>query len=206
MSTRPGLAGRFADRRRDRALLRSLRDALTPPVPGAYGAFGAGSVVVPPARVQLPSSIFIGEGVVIHEGVWLSVVQAYPDTRPRLELRDRARLGRFCQISCIGEIVIEEDVVASDQVQIGDTYHDYEDPLRPATKQSLARPQPVRIGRGALLGLGVIVLPGITVGEGAYVVEGSVVTRDVPAHAVVAGNPARSVGDVGRRPASRKAG
>lgn len=49
----------------------------------------------------------------------------------------------------------------------------------------------IKIGNGAWVGAGAIVLPGITIGEKAVVGAGSVVTRDVPDFAVVAGNPAR---------------
>lgn len=52
---------------------------------------------------------------------------------------------------------------------------------------------PVTIGDKAWLGFNVIVLPGVTIGEGAVVGAGSVVTRDVPAWTVVAGNPAREI-------------
>lgn len=52
---------------------------------------------------------------------------------------------------------------------------------------------PVVIGDKAWLGFNVIVLPGVTIGEGAVVGAGSVVTRDVPAWTVVAGNPAREI-------------
>lgn len=54
----------------------------------------------------------------------------------------------------------------------------------------------VNIGRNAFVGAGAIILPGVTVGDDAIVAAGSVVTRDVPAGAVVAGNPAKVVGDV----------
>ena len=53
---------------------------------------------------------------------------------------------------------------------------------------------PTLVRRGATLGAGTIVVCGITVGEHAFVGAGSVVTRDVPAHAFVAGNPARRKG------------
>ena len=49
------------------------------------------------------------------------------------------------------------------------------------------------IGAGAFLGVGSSVLPGVAVGEGAFVGAAAVVTRDVPAHAVVVGNPARVI-------------
>ena len=52
---------------------------------------------------------------------------------------------------------------------------------------------PIRLMKGCYLGAGVIILPGITVGEQAIVGAGAVVTRNVPAYAVVAGSPARII-------------
>lgn len=51
-----------------------------------------------------------------------------------------------------------------------------------------------RVGRGVFIGARALILPGITIGERAIVAAGSVVTRDVPPGAIVAGNPARKVG------------
>jgi acetyltransferase-like isoleucine patch superfamily enzyme len=53
--------------------------------------------------------------------------------------------------------------------------------------------QPVRIGDDAWIGAKAIILKGVTVGKGAVVAAGAIVTRDVPAYAVVAGNPARVI-------------
>ena len=50
------------------------------------------------------------------------------------------------------------------------------------------------VQRGASLGAGAVLMPGVTIGELAMVAAGAVVTRDVPPHALVAGNPARLVG------------
>lgn len=52
------------------------------------------------------------------------------------------------------------------------------------------RRAPIVVGRQAFIGLGATVLPGVTIGDGAIVAAGAVVTKDVPAHVVVAGVPA----------------
>jgi acetyltransferase-like isoleucine patch superfamily enzyme len=54
---------------------------------------------------------------------------------------------------------------------------------------------PVTIGDHAWLGCRVVVLPGVTIGEGAVVAAGAVVTKDVPLYTMVAGKPARKIAD-----------
>jgi acetyltransferase-like isoleucine patch superfamily enzyme len=54
--------------------------------------------------------------------------------------------------------------------------------------------RPITIGDGSWLGARVTVVPGVTIGRGVIVAAGAVVTRDVPADAKVAGNPARVIG------------
>lgn len=60
---------------------------------------------------------------------------------------------------------------------------------------------PVRIEDHAWVGFNVIILKGVTIGEGAIVAAGSVVTKDVPAFTVVAGNPARVIRELPREEA-----
>ena len=56
---------------------------------------------------------------------------------------------------------------------------------------------PVRIGRNCWLGAGVIVMPGITIGDNSVIGAGSVVTRDIPANVVAVGNPCRVLRPIG---------
>jgi acetyltransferase-like isoleucine patch superfamily enzyme len=70
-------------------------------------------------------------------------------------------------------------------------------PLSPGVKDNLAGPV---IRRGARIGANATILPGVVIGEDAMVGAGAVVVRDVPARAVVAGNPARVIGQLAEFP------
>lgn len=89
-----------------------------------------------------------------------------------------------------GVISIGEQVVIGHHVIIVTDTHDFTNPLR---RGGPVHSLPVRIGNGAWLGARVTVLPGVTIGPGAVVAAGAVVNRDVPAHTLVAGVPARVV-------------
>ena len=58
---------------------------------------------------------------------------------------------------------------------------------------------PIRIGKNCWLGAGVIVLPGVTIGDNTVVGAGSVVTKDLPANVVAVGNPCRVLREIGER-------
>lgn len=65
-------------------------------------------------------------------------------------------------------------------------------PREPALRaQGLEFGRPIKIGRNVWIGGGALIMPGVTVGDDALIGAGAVVTRDVPAGATVAGNPAR---------------
>ena len=113
-----------------------------------------------------------------------------------VEIQKNARVGRCCKISshsfiCEG-VDIEDDVFIGHGVTfINDTY-----PRATAAGGGLQteadwKVEKTRICRGASIGSGSTILSNITVGENAIVGAGSVVTKDVPANAIVAGNPAK---------------
>jgi maltose O-acetyltransferase len=104
----------------------------------------------------------------------------------------RAGRNLFVNYDCVfldvAPIDIGDDVQIAPAVQILTATH----PLDPAVRRSgLEGGRPIRIGHNVWIGGGAIVLPGVTVGDDAVIGAGSVVTRDVPAGAVVVGNPAR---------------
>ncbi len=79
----------------------------------------------------------------------------------------------------------------------------------PTTMQQRFMPKyqaPVDIRSNVFIGARAIILPGVTIHEWAVVAAGAVVTKDVPEHAIVAGNPARQIGDVRKRGLQPKGG
>jgi acetyltransferase-like isoleucine patch superfamily enzyme len=136
-----------------------------------------------PIRLTNPDCIFIGDDVTILENANLSVVRAFPDITPRLVFGDRVTVGRGCGFAVVGEVLIGDGASIGDFSFVADTFHPYEALDRLPV---VVRPDPVRIGAGAVLGSHVVVLPGVTIGEGAHIEHHAVVSRDVPAGAVVA--------------------
>jgi len=184
---------RVAEERRLRRMAWDTVRVLRPPPPSAFGAYGHNTWLVPPCRVSLPSSIFLGDDVTILERSFLSVVAAIPGVTPKLTIGDRTSIGAQSHIACVGEVEIGPEVLTAARIFIGDTYHRYEDPDVAVLDQPMAEPEKVTIGRGAFIGIGAAVLMGVTVGEHAYIAAGAVVTADVEPRTLVVGNPARPV-------------
>jgi UDP-2-acetamido-3-amino-2,3-dideoxy-glucuronate N-acetyltransferase len=112
-----------------------------------------------------------------------------------VEIQKNASIGQRCKIS--SHTFICEGVTIEDEVFIGHgvVFINDMDPRAASAGRLQTEADwaviPTRIGRGASIGSGAVILAGVTVGEGALVGAGAVVTKDVPACSVVAGNPAR---------------
>lgn len=112
-----------------------------------------------------------------------------------VEIQKNARIGRNCKIS--SHSFICEGVEIEDEVFLGHNVTFINDRFPGAAKDGRLRTEedwkvvPTVIKKGAAIGSSATILCGVTIGEGALVGAGSVVTRDVPAGAVVVGNPAR---------------
>lgn len=156
------------------------------------------------AREELPGfqrvapDVKLGRNVRLHGFVNLYGCEIGDDTRigTFVEVQKGAKIGARCKIS--SHTFICEGVTIEAGVFIGHGVTFINDRLPRATNaagqlqtESDWACQRTLVRRGASIGSGATLLGGITVGENAVVGAGSVVTRDVPAHATVMGNPAR---------------
>jgi tetrahydrodipicolinate N-acetyltransferase len=107
-----------------------------------------------------------------------------------LEIGDKTYIHCNSTVTCFGHIRIGADCGISWNTNILDgNGHDL-------TVDGVVKPwpNPVEIGDNVWVGTGAMVLPGVRIEDGAIIGAGSVVTRDVPARTVVAGNPAKVIG------------
>ena len=113
-----------------------------------------------------------------------------------VEVQKNATVGKNCKISshtfiCEG-VTIEDNVfIGHGVVFINDTYPRSVNESGLLQTEADWKVEPTLVKNGASIGSGCTILANVTIGENAIVGAGSVVTRDVPANAIVAGNPSR---------------
>jgi maltose O-acetyltransferase len=116
----------------------------------------------------------------------LSVEVKYPE---RIQLGSHVMIGPQCTFGALSPIRIGDRVRFSKGVTVETAGLDFSGGVPPYPHNS----KPITIERGAWIGARSLILGGVTIGEYAVIGAGSVVTKDVPAHAVAVGNPARVV-------------
>lgn len=114
----------------------------------------------------------------------------YCDYGNNIELGQNFYANHNCVILDAAKVSIGDDVLLGPAVQIYTVAHPLDAEQR---KTGLEQGKAVTIGNSVWVGGGAIILPGVTIGEGAVIAAGAVVTKDVPAYAVVAGNPAKII-------------
>ncbi len=115
---------------------------------------------------------------------------------PFVEIQKNAKIGKNCKISshsfiCEG-VTIEDNVFIGHGVTfINDSYPRATTPAGELQSEQDWKAEPTLVKKGASIGSGATILSNVVIGENAVVGAGSVVTKDVPANAIVVGNPAR---------------
>jgi acetyltransferase-like isoleucine patch superfamily enzyme len=131
-------------------------------------------------RVELGRWSWLGHGTKVrcHEGV--------------VSIGAKTVLGQECTISAYQHVSIGRECVIADRVMLIDFDHGVVEVDRPVRLQGIYK-RDVRVGNNVWIGYGACVLRGVTVGDNAIIGTSAVVTKDVPANAVVAGVPARVI-------------
>jgi acetyltransferase-like isoleucine patch superfamily enzyme len=121
-----------------------------------------------------------------------------------VEIQKNATVGARCKISshsfiCEGVVIEDEVFVGHGVMFTNDRSPHAANPDGSLQGEADWAVEPTRVRRTASIGSNATILSGLTIGEGALVGAGAVVTKDVPDFAIVAGSPARVIGDVRRR-------
>lgn len=148
-------------------------------------------ISLPPVRVWLLrlAGASIGRDTVIFD---VQFVNVYHYGFSRLHIGNRCFLGDGVMLDVRGGVTLEDDVTISNRtnivshINVGFADH-------PLQETYPTRESPVLFKRGAYVGTGAIILPGITVGERSVVGAGAVVTKSVSSRTLVAGVPARVI-------------
>lgn len=155
--------------------------------------------------MPISDNVRLGGDVVIHHPALVNLYGCTVGDGSRIgafvEIQKGAFIGERCKVS--SHTFVCEGVTIEDEVFVGHGVMFTNDRFPRATNPDGSQQtdadwklELTRVKRRASIGSNVTVVCGITIGEGALVAAGAVVTRDVPDFAIVAGVPARVVGDV----------
>lgn len=139
-----------------------------------------------------PSGITIGDNTFVMHGAVLHVYNFRNLPHAFIHIGRDSLIGEFNVLRGQGGISIGNRVYTGPLVQILAVNHVYADPTVPIVEQGISA-EGIIVEDDAWIGAGAILTDGVRVGKGAVVAAGAVVTKDVPAHTVVGGVPARIV-------------
>ena len=153
--------------------------------------------------IAVAADVTLGKGVKLSKFVNLYGCEVGDETKigAFVEIQKNASIGRRCKISshtfvCEGVTIEDHVFIGHGVVFINDSYPRATHPGGGLQTEADWKVEKTLVKRGASIGSGATILSNVTIGEHAIVGAGSVVTRDVPAGAIVAGNPARVIRSV----------
>jgi acetyltransferase-like isoleucine patch superfamily enzyme len=139
-----------------------------------------------------PNGIEIGENTIVMHGAILHVYnfRNLPDSK--IIIGKNSLIGEYTVIRGQGGVDIGDNVYTSPFTQIIAVNHVFSNPNIPFVEQGITA-QGITIEDNVWIGSGAIITDGIRIGKGAVIAAGAVVTKDVPAHTVVGGVPAKTI-------------
>lgn len=154
---------------------------------------GGGIILSPNIKYGNPQYMTIGENSAISK---YCILEAYKttDKEPKVTIGKNCQFGEFTHLTCVNNITIGDGVLTGRFVLITDNSHGAStknDLGLPPLKRPLHTKGGVVIGNNVWVGDQAIILPGVTIGEGAIIAANAVVSENVPAFSVVGGVPAK---------------
>jgi len=136
--------------------------------------------IEPRGEIRFGRFVWIGDGTKIrcHEGV--------------VEIGSKTVMGQECTISAYQRVRIGDECVIADRAMFIDFDHGIVEVERPIRSQGIYK-RDVEVGNNVWIGYGACILRGVSVGDNSVIGTNSVVTKDIPANAVVGGIPARII-------------
>jgi len=139
-----------------------------------------------------PGGLELGSGTRVMSGAVLNVYNFRGLPSSGISLGRDCVIGFGAVITGQGKVRLGDQVIVGPQAMILPVNHLFQDSDRPIKEQGLEA-KGITVESGAWIGAGAIILDGVKVGQNAVVAAGAVVTEDVPARTLVAGNPARRI-------------
>jgi acetyltransferase-like isoleucine patch superfamily enzyme len=136
-----------------------------------------------------PEHVSLGDHVIIKQGARLCATN--PDAR--IAVGAWTTIGYHTHVFATTEIMIGQDSLIAPFCYLVDANHGTARHAR--IRDQKMSSSPISVGNDVWLGAGAVVLPGVTIGDGAVVAAGSVVAHDVPPYALARGNPAEVFGE-----------
>ena len=146
--------------------------------------------------------ILIGDNTFFEKNLYLSAWDSYTTKEsvqtftPSIKIGSNCHFGAFNHITAINSIEIGDNLLTGKNVTITDNSHgssNLNDLLIEPVLRPLISKGPIKIGSNVWIGDKATILPNVTIGDGAVIAANAVVTKNVPAYTVAAGNPAKII-------------
>jgi acetyltransferase-like isoleucine patch superfamily enzyme len=177
-----------------------------------FAYFGVNAKILPPLRILNPQLIRIGDVTAIREGCHINAFrdltflldyvphQYRCDFDPedfkyeaRIDIGRENQIGRFVFVSCTNSVTLEDNVLLSERVFIGDNNHGFFHPDVPIMQQPNRRGRPVVVGNGSWIGVGAAILAGTRIGRNCVIGANSVCRGETYRPHSVVGPPTATV-------------